>query len=75
MLSTSLVLAMNKPISLALLVIGIILLVMGFNASESVSSEVSEAVTGTPTDKSIWLLIGGALLAIVGGFGMVRRRA
>jgi LPXTG-motif cell wall-anchored protein len=66
---------MNKPIALALLVIGIILLVFGFNASESLSSEVSEAVSGTPTDKSIWLLIGGALLAIIGGFGLIRRRA
>jgi LPXTG-motif cell wall-anchored protein len=66
---------MNKTVSIALLVVGIILLVMGFNASESLSSEVSETFTGTPTDKSIWLLVGGALLAIVGGLGFIRRRA
>ncbi len=66
---------MNKPLALALLVVGIILLVFGFNASESVSSEVSETLTGTPTDKSIWLLVLGALLVIGGGISFVRLRA
>jgi hypothetical protein len=63
---------MNKPISLALLVIGVILLVMGFNASDSLSSQISEFFSGSPTDKAIWLLIGGAAATIVGGFGLLR---
>jgi len=66
---------MSKPIAIALLVGGIILLVFGFNASESVGSEVSETFTGTPTNKSIWLLVLGALLAVAGGIGLARRRA
>jgi uncharacterized membrane protein len=65
---------MNRAISIALLVVGIILLIMGFNASESVGSEVSEAVTGTPTDRSIWLIVGGAAAAIIGAIGLFRRR-
>jgi len=64
---------MNKAVSLALLIGGVILLIYGFNASESISSEVSEAVSGTPTDKSIWLIVGGAIAAIVGGFGYFAR--
>ena len=58
---------MNKPIGIALLVIGIILLVYGFNASHSLASNVSQTVTGSPTDKTMWLLIGGAAAAVVGG--------
>ncbi|BET69138.1 hypothetical protein ASA1KI_40560 [Opitutales bacterium ASA1] len=66
---------MNKALSLALLVGGIILLVFGFSASDSVGSELSETVTGTPTDKSIWLLVGGAILAVAGGVSLIRNRS
>lgn len=66
---------MNKPLSLALLLIGIILLVMGFNASESLSSEMSEAFTGSPSDRSIWLIGLGIVGTLVGAFGLLRRRA
>jgi uncharacterized membrane protein YidH (DUF202 family) len=57
---------MNKGMGLALLVIGIVLIVFGINASDSVSSDVSRTFTGTPTNKSLWLLIGGIASAIVG---------
>lgn len=65
---------MNRPIALALLVVGIVLLAMGINASNSAGSEVSEALTGSPTDKSIWLIALGALGAIIGAVGIFRRR-
>ena len=58
---------MNKGIGIALLAVGIILVVYGFNASNSVSSSVSQAVTGSPTNKAMWLLIGGTAAVIVGG--------
>jgi hypothetical protein len=57
---------MNNIVGLAILAIGIVLLVFGFNASHSFSSDVSRAFTGNPTDKSIWLLVGGAVAVIVG---------
>jgi uncharacterized membrane protein HdeD (DUF308 family) len=57
---------MNKAIGLALLVVGIILIVYGFHASDSVSSSVSRAFTGAPTDKTLWLLLGGSAAAIIG---------
>ena len=57
---------MNKIVGVALLAVGVLLLVMGINASESFSSEVSEAVRGTPTDRSIWLLVGGGVMGVVG---------
>ncbi len=63
---------MNKIISIILLVEGIIMVVFGFQASDSIRSSFSWLFTGTPTDKSIWLLIGGAALAVVGLVGVLR---
>jgi hypothetical protein len=57
---------MNKLIPLALLIGGIVLIVVGINATNSFSSDVSRFFTGSPTDKAIWMLIGGILAAVAG---------
>ena len=58
---------MNRAIGLALLAVGIALVVYGFNASDSISSSVSRTFTGSPTNKTLWLLLGGAAAIVVGG--------
>lgn len=58
---------MNKAISIAILIAGIVLLVFGVNAQDSLASNAKEAVTGTPTDKSMWLIVLGLIGIIVGG--------
>ncbi len=63
---------MNKGISIALVAGGILLSVWGISASESFSSDMSRLFTGAPTDKAIWLIIGGVILGVVGSFGLVR---
>lgn len=63
---------MNKSLSIALLVGGIVLIVFGINASESFSSDVSKALTGSPTDKAVWMLVGGTVLAVAGLVGLMR---
>jgi len=63
---------MNKIISLALLVGGIVLIIYGLNASDSIGSDVSRFFTGNPTDKTMWLLIGGFVAAAVGAVGLTR---
>jgi len=63
---------MNRVVSVALLAAGVVLIILGINASNSFSSDVSRFFTGSPTDKSIWLLIGGIVACLVGVFGMVR---
>jgi hypothetical protein len=63
---------MNRPISLLLLIGGIILLVYGINALDSIGSSFSRFFTGSPTDKTMWLLIGGAVAASVGAAGLLR---
>ena len=57
---------MNKIVSLALLVGGVVLMIIGINATNSFSSDVSRFFTGSPTDKAIWMLIGGIVAALVG---------
>jgi hypothetical protein len=63
---------MNKIISLALLVGGIVLIIVGINATNSFSSDVSRFFTGSPTDKAIWMLIGGIIAAVIGLTGTLR---
>ena len=63
---------MNRIISLALLVGGIGLIIYGINASDSIGSSFSRFFTGSPTDKAIWLLIGGAVACVVGLAGILR---
>ena len=57
---------MNKIVSLALLVCGVVLMIIGINATNSFSSDVSRFFTGSPTDKAIWMLIGGIVATGVG---------
>jgi len=64
---------MNKGIGLALLAVGIVLIIFGLNAGESFGSDVSRFFTGKPTDKSMWLLLGGIAATIVGGVMSFRR--
>lgn len=63
---------MNKAVSIALLVGGIVLIVVGVNATKSFSSDVSRFFTGSPTDKAVWMLIGGIVAAVIGLFGTMR---
>ena len=64
---------MNKGVGIALLVVGIALITYGFDASDSVSSDVSRTFTGAPTNKTMWLLLGGTASAIVGAAMSFRR--
>jgi LPXTG-motif cell wall-anchored protein len=66
---------MSKIPSIAFFTAGIILLVYGLNASNSFTSSVTQAVSGTPTDKSIWLIVLGILGILTGAFGLFFRRA
>ncbi len=61
---------MNKLISLALIVGGVILVVMGISAIDSFGSDISRFFTGAPTDKAVWLLIGGGVATLAGLSGV-----
>jgi hypothetical protein len=57
---------MNRALGVALLVAGILLLIFGFNESQSAASEVSRFFNNSPTDRAIWFLAGGGVAAAVG---------
>lgn len=63
---------MNKPISVGLLVDGAGLIAFGVSATNSFGSDVSRFFTGAPTDKAVWMLIGGIAAILVGLFGTFR---
>ncbi len=63
---------MNKALSLAMLVAGVVLLVFGLIEADSIRSSFSRLFTGEPTDKSVWLLIGGWMASVVGLSGLAR---
>ena len=63
---------MNRLIFAAALAAGILLIIFGVNSSNSFSSDVSRFFTGSPTNKAIWMIIGGAAASIVGLAGLVR---
>jgi len=57
---------MNRAIGWALMAGGVVLLIFGIQASNSFTSGISKAFNGTPTNQSIWMIVGGAVLIIVG---------
>ena len=57
---------MTRALGLALLAVGIVLIIWGINASESFISDVSRFFTGQPTDRSMWLTLGGIAATIFG---------
>lgn len=63
---------MNRAASLALLLLGVALLACGWDASRSLGSGVSRLFTGAPTDRALWLLIGGGLATVSGLRGLSR---
>ena len=63
---------MNKPVALALLAGGILLIIFGVSAVQSLSSALSRFFTGAPTDKAIWMLVGGVAASIIAVVGLVR---
>jgi len=66
---------MNNILGLAILAVGIVLLIFGFNESHSFSSDVSRFFSGNPTDHSMWLILGGAVAVVVGlGLAVVGRK-
>jgi drug/metabolite transporter (DMT)-like permease len=63
---------MNRPLGIVLLVAGVLLLVFGINSSNSIGSDFSRFFSGTPTDKTVWLLLGGVVSIVAGSVMSLR---
>ena len=56
----------NQVVGAVIFVVGAMLLVFGFNATEAPIDQISNALTGRYTDRTMWYLILGAA-GVVGG--------
>jgi drug/metabolite transporter (DMT)-like permease len=57
---------LTRSIGLAVAAVGVVLLIMGLNATEAPLERLSETVSGRYTDQTIAYIIGG-IAAVVGG--------
>lgn len=57
---------MNRLLGLVLVVVGVVLFIIGLNASDSVADRMSNFFTGQFTDSTVWYMLGGGALALFG---------
>jgi hypothetical protein len=57
---------MNRMAGIIVLVVGIVLVGWGLNSSDSLGSRISRVFSDTPTDRTIYLVVGGALMTAAG---------
>jgi drug/metabolite transporter (DMT)-like permease len=56
----------KRLIGIALLVAGIILLVLGYQSSQGLDDQITEAITGEFTDRTLWYWISGGISSVLG---------
>jgi len=57
----------QRILGIVLVIAGVVLLVMGIQAADSISSSFSKFFTGSPTDRAVWMTIGGIVCIVAGG--------
>jgi len=57
---------MKKAIGAACIAGGVALLIFGFQAKDSLKDQANKIVTGSPTDKTMWMIGGGSALCVAG---------
>lgn len=62
-----------KIIGMALIVLGAVLLYFGYNASQSVTEQLTETLTGRFSDETMLYFLGGAIAIVTGLLFIVRR--
>jgi len=58
--------SLQRVLGVVFAAIGIILVVVGINATDSVGDRLSNFFTGHFTDATTWYLVGGTAIGIVG---------
>ncbi|MFW5799158.1 MAG: DUF3185 family protein [Planctomycetota bacterium] len=52
---------------MGILVAGVVLLVLGLNATDTFGEEVRQEFTGEYSDQTVWYIVGGSAGIVVGG--------
>ena len=61
----------QRIVGLVIIAVGIVLMVMGLREMDSLVSQFSKFFTGSPTDRAVWLTIGGSVLILAGASAAV----
>ena len=56
-----------RIVGIIAIVIGVILLGFGINATDAPVDQISETLTGKYPDRTIWYLVGGGAAIVTGG--------
>ena len=64
---------MSRPVALAILVVGVLLLAAGIRSSKSASSQLSEIFTDRPTRETSVLFAAGVGGIVAGAWGLFKR--
>lgn len=57
---------MQRSLGIVLLVVGVVLFIVGLNASHSTADRFSDFFTGHFTDSTVWYMAGGVASAVIG---------
>ena len=57
-----------KIVGIVLLVIGVLLLFFGYQASQSMGEQIAETFTGRFSDETMWYISGGIAAVVAGAF-------
>jgi hypothetical protein len=58
--------SISRSVGVVLLVVGVVLIIIGFSASRSLADNMSRMFLGRFTEHTMWYIIGGAASAVVG---------
>ncbi|MEX0739654.1 MAG: DUF3185 family protein [Pseudohongiella sp.] len=64
----------KQLLGLILLVVGAIMLYFGWQSTQSVGDQLTEAMTGRFTDETMLFLIGGVIALVAGAYFALGRR-
>jgi hypothetical protein len=64
----------RRIFGILLLVLGVALLAFGADATQAASSSLSQRHYGGPSEKAVWLFIGGSILGAMGLLESLRWR-
>lgn len=64
---------LNKLTGVALLVVGGLLILWGYNESESLGSHLTRLFSGNPTQNTLFYYLGGGLCLLLGAINLFRR--
>jgi drug/metabolite transporter (DMT)-like permease len=56
----------QRILGIVFLIVGVVLIVIGTNASNSVADQVSNTFTGRFTDTTTWYIVGGIATGLLG---------